>query len=106
MGENYNNITKSFYKLEENVVNIIDIHSLEKIIKKVNVKENTTNYTNLFPSDEDSICILQKRRKRNCRNSQNESRHSGLWKRPIYNIQTFEPHLLHIFAVCQRAYQP
>lgn len=62
MGENYNNITKSFYKLEENVVNIIDIHSLEKIIKKVNVKENTTNYTNLFPSDEDSICILQKRR--------------------------------------------
>lgn len=62
MGENFNNIVKTFYKLEEDVVNIINIEQLEETIKKVHFEENTTNYSELFPNDEESVCILQKRR--------------------------------------------
>lgn len=62
MGENFNNIVKTFYKLEEGVVNIIHIQQLEETIKKAHFQENTTNYSELFPDDEESVCILQKRR--------------------------------------------
>ncbi len=62
MGENFNNITRTFYKLDDKVVNIIDIFNLEKVIKKAQFNENTTHYTNLFPDDEESVCILNKRR--------------------------------------------
>lgn len=62
MGENFNNIARTFYKLNDDVVNIIDINSLEDAIKKVHFEENTTNYSELFPDDEESLCVLQKRR--------------------------------------------
>ncbi len=62
MGENFNNITRTFYKLEDKVVNIIDIYTLEKVIKKAQFKENTTHYTNLFPDDEESVFVLNKRK--------------------------------------------
>lgn len=62
MGENFNNIVKTFYKIDENVVNIISISQLEETIKKAHYEENTTNYSELFPDDEESLCILQKRR--------------------------------------------
>lgn len=63
MGENHCKIIKNFYKINDDVVNIIDITSLENIVKKVQFEENTTNYDNLFPQDEESICILQKRQR-------------------------------------------
>lgn len=62
MGENFNNITRTFYKLDDNVINIIDIINLEKVIKKAQFNENTTQYANLFPDDEESVCILNKRK--------------------------------------------
>ena len=62
MGENADNIVKTFYKLNDNVINIINIHQLEETIKKVHFEENKTNYFELFPQDEESICVLQKRR--------------------------------------------
>lgn len=62
MGENFNNITRTFYKLDDNVINIIDIINLEKVIKKAQFNENTTHYANLFPDDEESVCILNKRK--------------------------------------------
>lgn len=62
MGENSNNIVKTFYKIDENVINIINIEQLENTIKSAHSMNNTTNYSELFPSDENSICILQKRR--------------------------------------------
>lgn len=62
MGENFNNIIKNFYKIGEQVVNIINISQLETVVKKNSSIQNTTNYAELFPSDEESVCILQKRR--------------------------------------------
>lgn len=62
MGENYNNIIKTFYKINEDVVNIINIPQLEETVKKSANIDNNTNYSALFPTDEDSFCILQKRR--------------------------------------------
>jgi len=62
MGETSNNIIKSFVKKEENVVNIIDITTIEDTVKKAQTKSNTINYAELFPCDEESLCILQKRR--------------------------------------------
>jgi purine-binding chemotaxis protein CheW len=62
MGENYNNIIKTFYKIEEDIVNIINIPQLEETVKKSATIDNTTNYSALFPKDEESFCIMQKRR--------------------------------------------
>ncbi len=61
MGENVNNIVRTFYKIDDNVVNIISIDQLEAVIKKAQFNENTTNYSELFPKDENSLCVLQKR---------------------------------------------
>lgn len=62
MGESFNNITRTFYKLDETVINIIDIPNLENVIKKAQFDENTVNYCELFPHDEESLCILNKRK--------------------------------------------
>lgn len=62
MGENYNNIIKTFYKIDETIVNIINISQVEETVKKSAFIENTTDYSKLFPSDEESFCIMQKRR--------------------------------------------
>ena len=62
MGESFNNIARTFYKLNDEVVNIIDLDVLEETIKKAHFEENTTNYSELFPQDEESLCVLQKRR--------------------------------------------
>ena len=48
MGENYSSVIKSFYKIDETIINIVDIHSLEEIIKKAQFEENTTNYHSIF----------------------------------------------------------
>lgn len=61
MGENFNNIVRTFYKIDEKVVNIIDIPKLEETIKKAHFEINTTNYSRLFPQDEESLCVLNKR---------------------------------------------
>ena len=62
MGESFNNIARTFYKLNDEVVNIIDLDVLEETIKKAHFEENTTNYSELFPQDEEALCVLQKRR--------------------------------------------
>lgn len=62
MGENSNNIVKTFYKIDDNVINIINIEQLENTIKTAHSENNTTNYSELFPKDEESLCILQRRR--------------------------------------------
>lgn len=62
MGENYNNVIKNFYKIDETVVNIVNIEQLEQTVKKANVLQNTLNYAEFFPTDEESVCVLQKRR--------------------------------------------
>ena len=62
MGESTGNIIKSFYKINDKIINIIEISGIEEIVKKAHNTENKTNYTNLFPQDEESICILQKRK--------------------------------------------
>lgn len=61
MGESTGSIIKSFYKINDNVINIIDIPSIESVVKKAHNEENTTNYTELFPQDEESVCVLQRR---------------------------------------------
>lgn len=62
MGENYNGIVRTYYKLNEEIVNIIDIYKIESMVKKAHFVQNTTNYYELFPNDEESLCVLQKRR--------------------------------------------
>ena len=62
MGESTGNIIKSFYKINDNIINIIDITSIESVVKKNHNKENETNYTALFPQDEESVFVLQKRK--------------------------------------------
>ncbi len=61
MGENFNNIVRTFYKVEEKTINIIDTRKLEFEVKKVHFEKNMTSYSELFPQDEESVCILQKR---------------------------------------------
>ena len=61
MGEVSNSVIKTFYKIEDTVVNIINIEQLEGTIKKSQFEENTTDYSELFPKDENSLCVLQKR---------------------------------------------
>lgn len=62
MGENFNNIIKTFYKIDQDIVNIISIQQLEETVKNSATLNNTTNYSSLFPTDEESFCIMQKRR--------------------------------------------
>lgn len=62
MGENFNDITKTFYKIDDRVINIIDIPNLENVIKKAKFDGNPVNYSGLFPKDEESLCVLNKRR--------------------------------------------
>ena len=58
--KSFNNIARTFYKLNDEVVNIIDLDVLEETIKKAHFEENTTNYSELFPQDEEALCVLQK----------------------------------------------
>lgn len=62
MGENCNSLLSGFYKLKEEVVNLIDLAKIEQVIKKSQGSENSTNYTDFFPQDEESFCLLQKRK--------------------------------------------
>lgn len=61
MGESSNSIIKTFYKIEDTVVNIINIEQLESTIKKAQFDENKTDYSSLFPKDETAMFVLQKR---------------------------------------------
>lgn len=62
VGESFGSIIKTFFKKDDNVVNIIDIPLLESIVKKAHSSLSTVDYNSLFPQDEDSVCVLQKRR--------------------------------------------
>ena len=62
MGDNSSSIIKSFYKIDDNIVNIIDLHNLENTVKQVYTEDTTVNYSALFPDDEESVCILEKRK--------------------------------------------
>lgn len=62
MGEASSKIVKTFFKKNENLINIIDISALENFVKNVPSNDNSTNYMELFPQDEESIFVLQKRR--------------------------------------------
>lgn len=62
VGESCGSIIKTFFKKDEQVVNIIDIPLLENVVKKAHSSLNMVDYTSLFPQDEESVCILQKRR--------------------------------------------
>ncbi len=98
MGENFNNITRTFYKLNDNVINIIDILNLEKVIKKSQFKENTTHYTNLFPSDEESVCILNKR-KNEIAQIPNMNLDSNIYGKDQYVIFTVASHTYCIYSL-------
>ena len=74
MGDCSNNIVQSFYKIDENIINIVDISSLERIVKSSMSQEKTTDYSMLFPQDEESQFILQKRR-------------NAIAKTPIMNLE-------------------
>lgn len=62
MGETSNNVVKTFYKIKENIINLVDVHTLEEKVKKAHHLTNNTNYSQLFPQDAESVTILQKRR--------------------------------------------
>ena len=62
MGETHRRLVKNFYSKDEMLVNIIEIQALEEFVKKYHNSENTTNYNELFPTDEESVFIMQKRR--------------------------------------------
>ena len=62
MGESSAAITKTFFKKDENLINIIDIPVLENFVKNSPDNQNTTDYQELFPRDEESVLVLQKRR--------------------------------------------
>jgi purine-binding chemotaxis protein CheW len=62
MGENFGDIIKNFYRLDDKVLNLISIPSLEEFVKKVDFKENKTDYKSLFPSDEESVIVLNRRK--------------------------------------------
>ena len=62
MGEVSSKIVKTFFKKNENLINIIDISALENFVKNVPSSGNSINYMELFPQDEESIFVLQKRR--------------------------------------------
>lgn len=62
MGENFSNITKTFYKIDDDIINIIDIPNLEKVVKNAQFSGEPVDYSELFPKDEESLCILNKRK--------------------------------------------
>lgn len=98
MGENFNNITRTFYKLDDKVINIIDILNLEKVIKKAQFSENTTHYTNLFPDDEESVCILDKRRNEIAK-IPNMNLDSNIYGKDQYVIFTVASHTYCIYSL-------
>ena len=62
MGDNLSSVVKNFYKLNDTVVNIIDVEGVENVVKKSSGVQTSANCLELFPTDEESVCILQKRR--------------------------------------------
>ncbi len=98
MGENFNNITRTFYKLDDKVVNIIDILNLEKVIKKAQFSENTTHYTNLFPDDEESVCVLNKRKNEIAR-IPNMNLDANIYGKDQYVIFTVAEHTYCIYSL-------
>ena len=98
MGENFNNITRTFYKLDDKVVNIIDILNLEKVIKKAQFSENTTHYTNLFPDDEESVCVLNKRKNEIAR-IPNMNLDANIYGKDQYVIFTVAEHTYCVYSL-------
>lgn len=98
MGESFNNIIRTFYKIDENVVNIIDIAKLEETIKKVHFEPNTTNYSELFPQDETSIRIMNKR-STNIAAIPTMSLDAGFYSKDQYIIFTISAHTYCIYSL-------
>ncbi len=55
-----NQIIDSMYKIDENTISILNVYSIEKIIRN-GFPDKGVNICSLFPSDKNSIEILQKR---------------------------------------------
>jgi len=92
MGEANNDIIKTFCKKNENTINIIDIEALESFVKNTQTTSQT-NYEDLFPQDEESLFVLQKRSKE-------------LAKIPFMNISTniYEKNQYIIFTIENHKY--
>lgn len=60
-----NSILTNIYKSDNESINIIDIHILDKLISEKTEKENNINYLELFPKDEKSKQILKLRSEQN-----------------------------------------
>lgn len=56
-----NNLIKMIYQAKEALVSIVDLYSLERVLKENEFSENTYDYSKLFPQDEKSKRILAKR---------------------------------------------
>lgn len=56
-----NNLIKMIYQAEMSLVSIIDLYSVEKVLKENEFSESTYDYSKLFPTDEKSKRILAKR---------------------------------------------
>lgn len=62
MGDSPSKVVKKFFKKDENLLNVIDITALEAFVKNAPASESSINYAELFPQDEESVFVLQKRR--------------------------------------------
>ena len=101
MGDSSNNITKNFYKLQEDVVNLIDVFEVETVMKKTQSMENSINYSELFPSDANSVCILNKR-KNEIAQIPNMSLDMGVYGKDQYIVFMVGGHLYCIYSLFVR----
>lgn len=59
-----NNIIKMLYQLDSTMISIVDLYSVENVLKDNKFNESDVNYENLFPQDEFSRKILKERSNR------------------------------------------
>lgn len=52
---------KSFYQIDDRIINILNIASLENAVKEAKERQGVISYPALFPKDEVSVQILEKR---------------------------------------------
>lgn len=55
------NFIKSFYHIDDNIINILNIASFENSVKESKSTPGTVNYPQLFPQDDESKALLEKR---------------------------------------------
>lgn len=57
----FTSLVNSFCREGDEIINIMDIYTLEKFIKNINEEENEINYRELFPDDAKAKRVLEKR---------------------------------------------